>query len=87
MKLEFVFKNMASNAHNFDKYALLLSLLFTYCWTDNSDYCIVFVSINCVIAVNYRGSTGYGDDNLRSLLGRIGDQDVKDCQVCHTYQS
>ena len=32
-----------------------------------------------VLYVNYRGSTGAGDDNVRSLLGRVGDQDVRDC--------
>ncbi|KAL3311583.1 X-ray repair cross-complementing protein 6 [Cichlidogyrus casuarinus] len=29
--------------------------------------------------VNYRGSIGYGDASLHSLLGKIGSYDVKDC--------
>jgi len=32
-----------------------------------------------IITVNYRGSTGFGEDSLQSLPGRIGEQDVKDC--------
>ena len=32
-----------------------------------------------ILFVNYRGSTGFGDSNVRSLLGRVGDQDVRDC--------
>lgn len=32
-------------------------------------------------SVNYRGSRGYGQDYLLSVIGRIGDQDVKDVQV------
>jgi len=39
---------------------------------------LIFVLI--CFAVNYRGSVGFGDDNVFSLLGRIGDQDVKDVQ-------
>jgi len=39
-----------------------------------------------VLFVNYRGSTGHGEENVNSLLGRIGDMDVKDCdysrEVC-----
>ena len=32
-----------------------------------------------VLAANYRGSLGHGSDCETSLLGRIGDIDVKDC--------
>uniref|UniRef100_A0A3Q4BM22 Acylamino-acid-releasing enzyme n=1 Tax=Mola mola TaxID=94237 RepID=A0A3Q4BM22_MOLML len=34
----------------------------------------------CVCLVNYRGSTGFGQDSILSLLGQIGSQDVKDVQ-------
>lgn len=33
------------------------------------------------LLVNYRGSTGFGDDFIHSLPGHIGDNDVKDVQV------
>lgn len=33
-----------------------------------------------VLMVNYRGSTGFGQDSILSLIGRIGEQDVKDVQ-------
>ena len=32
-----------------------------------------------VLVVNYRGSTGFGDFTLKSLLGNIGSFDVEDC--------
>ena len=32
-----------------------------------------------LLILNYRGSTGYGEDFLNSLLGHIGDRDVHDC--------
>lgn len=35
----------------------------------------------CVFLVNYRGSTGFGQDSILSLIGQIGSQDVKDVQV------
>lgn len=31
--------------------------------------------------VNYRGSTGFGQDSILSLPGNVGHQDVKDVQV------
>ncbi|XP_034551957.1 S9 family peptidase [Notolabrus celidotus] len=34
-----------------------------------------------VLMVNYRGSTGFGQDSILSLIGRIGNQDVKDVQT------
>ncbi|XP_063052140.1 S9 family peptidase [Engraulis encrasicolus] len=41
-----------------------------------------------VLMVNYRGSTGYGQDGILSLIGNIGCQDVKDVQraVLHALQ-
>ena len=32
-----------------------------------------------ILFVNYRGSTGFGDENVRSLPGHVGDHDVADC--------
>lgn len=34
-----------------------------------------------VLLVNYRGSTGFGQNSIESLPGFISDYDVKDCQV------
>ncbi|KAL1417073.1 hypothetical protein MTO96_027133 [Rhipicephalus appendiculatus] len=44
-------------------------------------YPILFVKCGfAVLLVNYRGSRGFGEDNLKSLLGKIGQQDVFDVQ-------
>lgn len=34
-----------------------------------------------VLLVNYRGSHGFGEDSIKSLLGNIGQQDVQDVQL------
>uniref|UniRef100_A0A3B5KUR0 Acylamino-acid-releasing enzyme n=1 Tax=Xiphophorus couchianus TaxID=32473 RepID=A0A3B5KUR0_9TELE len=34
----------------------------------------------CLHPVNYRGSTGFGQDSILSLIGQVGSQDVKDVQ-------
>ncbi len=33
----------------------------------------------CLLIPNYRGSSGYGEDSMNSLLGNIGENDVEDC--------
>lgn len=33
-----------------------------------------------VLLVNYRGSTGFGQDSIDTLPGRVGSLDVLDCQ-------
>ncbi|KAI9295374.1 alpha/beta-hydrolase [Neoconidiobolus thromboides FSU 785] len=33
-----------------------------------------------ILHVNYSGSIGYGEDYVNSLIGHLGDKDVKDCQ-------
>ncbi|KAL8591404.1 hypothetical protein ACOMHN_022210 [Nucella lapillus] len=34
-----------------------------------------------VLCVNYRGSLGFGQDSISSLLGNVGNFDVKDCML------
>lgn len=34
-----------------------------------------------VLLINYRGSTGFGQNSVDSLPGKIGTNDVNDCQV------
>ncbi|KAL3194183.1 hypothetical protein MRX96_016319 [Rhipicephalus microplus] len=44
-------------------------------------YPVLFVKCGfAVLLVNYRGSRGFGEDNLKSLVGKIGQQDVFDVQ-------
>jgi len=44
-----------------------------------ADYEFLCFSGFAVIQINYRGSLGLGKDNLESLLGRIGKNDIDDC--------
>ncbi|OWR53467.1 putative acylpeptide hydrolase [Danaus plexippus plexippus] len=39
---------------------------------------MTYIGFSCV-RINYRGSTGSGDNNVRCLVGRVGDLDIKDC--------
>ena len=34
--------------------------------------------------INYRGSIAQGQAGLKSLLGKVGDQDVKDCMQAYS---
>lgn len=36
---------------------------------------------NALSPVNYRGSLGFGQASIESLLSRVGEQDVADTQV------
>lgn len=54
-------------------------LLGSYPHTLVSTVRILFLAL-CFV-VNYRGSTGFGQDSILSLAGNIGSQDVKDVQV------
>lgn len=42
---------------------------------------LVTVGFN-VLLVNFRGSTGFGEDSIQSLPGNIGTNDVLDCMAC-----
>lgn len=54
--------------------------LFTY--HSYFQYMDIPIPLVCfILSVNYRGSIGYGQDNILSLLGNVGSQDVKDVQV------
>lgn len=54
--------------------------LFTY--HSYCQYMDIPIPLVCfILSVNYRGSIGYGQDNILSLLGNVGSQDVKDVQV------
>ena len=35
-----------------------------------------------IVLVNFRGSTGFGEDSIQSLPGNIGTNDVLDCMAC-----
>ncbi len=54
-----------------------------------SQYLIFNLNIYFVIhlTVNYRGSTGFGEKSLKSLLGKVGSQDVSDVQVTPSFYS
>ena len=42
---------------------------------------LVSVGFN-VLLVNFRGSTGFGEDFIQSVPGHIGTNDVLDCMAC-----
>ena len=51
-------------------------------WDHSMYNCYYDELFSCLcIIVNYRGSTGYGQDGIFSLPGKIGTQDVNDVQV------
>jgi acetyl esterase/lipase len=42
----------------------------------------LIADLGCILVVpNYCGSLGHGEARLRSLLGRIGEQDVRECRL------
>eukprot|EP00826_Nyctotherus_ovalis_P043649 TRINITY_DN4620_c0_g1_i17.p1 TRINITY_DN4620_c0_g1~~TRINITY_DN4620_c0_g1_i17.p1 ORF type:complete len:720 (-),score=192.80 TRINITY_DN4620_c0_g1_i17:138-2297(-) len=45
-------------------------------------YAIYFVKGYSTLLINYRGSIGYGQAYVQSLLGHIGEYDVTDCMEC-----
>lgn len=41
----------------------------------------MLLNVRFLFLVNYRGSLGFGQDSILSLLGNVGSQDVMDVQV------
>lgn len=65
-------------------FAVLMGQSISLHWFSASWFEDVFCSLPfpfCLCLVNYRGSTGFGQDSILSLIGQIGSQDVKDVQV------
>lgn len=47
----------------------------------NSHVAILFSLGYSILMINFRGSTGFGQNSIDSLPGKIGTNDVNDCQV------
>jgi len=43
---------------------------------------LYFLAAYPTLLINYRGSLGYGQKYVQSLLGHVGDHDVIDCMEC-----
>ena len=53
-----------------------------YC-SEFSQHVAVFYKLGySVLLINYRGSSGYGQNSIDCLPGKIAEYDVSDCQVC-----
>uniref|UniRef100_A0A3B4FR26 acylaminoacyl-peptidase n=1 Tax=Pundamilia nyererei TaxID=303518 RepID=A0A3B4FR26_9CICH len=52
----------------------------SYKYSKRFDFAVFPSLILCLYPVNYRGSTGFGQHSILSLIGQIGSQDVKDVQ-------
>jgi acylaminoacyl-peptidase len=51
----------------------------SFCDTYSMTFTLYLQMGYSVLYINFRGSTGYGEDYCKSLSGHVGDYDVKDC--------